>query len=89
MGFIGLCYGRHLAKDPELAGSVVYRWSIDHRGEMSVMPELISSTLNHSKVERCVEKSLRSGTFPKTRSKGDAQLELTLEFSSEAPTSSP
>lgn len=55
---IEYCYERELKRDPNLKGKIVIRFTITPQGTVKNV-ELISSTLNNRKVERCVISRVR------------------------------
>lgn len=50
---IQYCYQRELKRDPNLKGKIVVRFTIDISGKVRIV-NIISSTLNNARVERCV-----------------------------------
>jgi len=52
------CYQRELKRNPNLKGKLVVRFSITSQGTVKDV-EVISSTLNNRKVERCVSNRIR------------------------------
>lgn len=55
------CYQRELKRNPNLKGKLVLRFSITPQGTIKGV-EVISSTLNNRKVERCVSNRIRRWT---------------------------
>ncbi len=59
------CYQSQLKLDPNLRGEIVVRFDILPDGRVGSV-KIISSTLNNSKVERCIQRSIRRwSNFPK------------------------
>lgn len=52
------CYQREVKRNPDLKGKIVVRFTITPEGKVNKV-ELISSTLNNSRVERCVISRIR------------------------------
>jgi phospholipase/carboxylesterase len=63
MSSIRFCYERQLAAQPDLAGRVSVRLTIAPDGSVP-SAEVVSSTLNSSVVERCVEQAVSRIRFP-------------------------
>ncbi|NOZ60473.1 MAG: TonB family protein [Calditrichaeota bacterium] len=55
---IQACYQRELRRNPDLKGKIVVRFTISVNGNVTQV-ELISSTLNNERVERCVLSRIR------------------------------
>ncbi len=55
---IQACYQRELRRNPDLKGKIVVRFTISYQGRVTHV-ELLSSTLNNERVERCVLSRIR------------------------------
>jgi len=55
---IQACYQRELRRNPDLKGKIVVRFTISPNGNVTHV-ELVSSTLNNERVERCVLSRIR------------------------------
>ncbi len=62
-GQIRTCYEKSLLSSPQLAGRIVYLWTISPEGPV-ISSERKSSTLNSDQLEACVLSVIRSMIFP-------------------------
>lgn len=78
---IQACYQRALKRNPDLKGKIVVRFTISPLGKVSHV-EVVSSTLNNSRVERCITSRIRRwddfGVID--ASKGDATVRQVYTF---------
>lgn len=78
---IRYCYEKELQKNPKLAGTVKIKFTISGTG--SVVAALVnSSTLNNSKVERCMTGKIRRWVFPEPKGGGIVTVTYPFNFSS-------
>ena len=71
------CYEKHLETDPELAGKMDIRWTIDRRGEVR-RAEVQASSMQSPEVGRCICREIESWKFPQPR--GDGEVRVTYPF---------
>lgn len=79
------CYERQLASNPNLAGSVVVRFTIAASGDVVAVQDA-GSTIGDTKVKECVFQTVRAMTFPKPKS-GIVIVTYPFQFIASAPDS--
>jgi hypothetical protein len=74
------CYRAGVKRDPSTSGEVKVRFVISHEGQVRAWRD-DSSSMNDEEVTKCVGELVKSLTFPKQKSPGDAWGTYSINFS--------
>ena len=77
---IKYCYEQQLQKDENLAGKVTVKFTISATGKV-VAATISRSTLNNTKVERCLTGKIKRWVFPKPEGGGIVIVTYPFDFS--------
>jgi outer membrane biosynthesis protein TonB len=79
-GKVQACYRAGVKRDPSTSGEVKVRFVITHEGQVRAWRDDASS-MNDEEVTKCVGELVKSLTFPKQKSPGDAWGTYSINFS--------